>query len=180
MLQPHPPPSHPRFGQIAPLPPRWFHPKRPFQSKFAAVAEPQDREHTETAHRILFYAQYTTPRAYNYRTVSILCGGIWKKLALRLDRRIFFHYNSLAIEVWRSLVSRLVRVQETSGSNPDTSTKNPESVYAGSGFFIWMMAEFSLCPRPQRISANRKRDCHSQSLVRISVGFVFHQKFCNC
>ena len=29
----------------------------------------------------------------------------------------------LAIGVWRSLVSRLVRVQEASGSNPDTPTK---------------------------------------------------------
>ncbi len=38
--------------------------------------------------------------------------------------------------VWRSLVSRLVRVQEASGSNPDTPTKNPESAFAGSGFFI--------------------------------------------
>ena len=39
-----------------------------------------------------------------------------------LDNRRIFHYNILAIGVWRSLVSRLVRVQEASGSNPDTPT----------------------------------------------------------
>ena len=33
-----------------------------------------------------------------------------------------FHYNGKVIGVWRSLVSRLVRVQEASGSNPDTPT----------------------------------------------------------
>ena len=38
--------------------------------------------------------------------------------------------------MWRSLVSRLVRVQEASGSNPDTPTKNLESASAGSRFFI--------------------------------------------
>ena len=32
------------------------------------------------------------------------------------------HYNTLAIGVWRSLVSRLVRVQEAAGSNPATPT----------------------------------------------------------
>ena len=31
-------------------------------------------------------------------------------------------YNILDFGVWRSLVSRLVRVQEASGSNPDTPT----------------------------------------------------------
>ena len=39
-----------------------------------------------------------------------------------LDNEALFHYNNLAIGVWRSLVSRLVRVQEASGSNPDTPT----------------------------------------------------------
>ncbi len=41
--------------------------------------------------------------------------------------------------MWRSLVSRLVRVQEASGSNPDTPTKNLESASAGSRFFIGVM-----------------------------------------
>ena len=40
-----------------------------------------------------------------------------------LDNHSKNHYNNLAIGVWRSLVSRLVRVQEASGSNPDTPTK---------------------------------------------------------
>ena len=39
-----------------------------------------------------------------------------------LDKIIKYQYNILAIGVWRSLVSRLVRVQEASGSNPDTPT----------------------------------------------------------
>ena len=41
----------------------------------------------------------------------------------RLDKLRNYQYNILAIGVWRSLVSRLVRVQEASGSNPDTPTK---------------------------------------------------------
>ena len=45
-----------------------------------------------------------------------------EKTALLLDIGIEFHYNTLEIGVWRSLVSRLVRVQEASGSNPDTPT----------------------------------------------------------
>ena len=39
-----------------------------------------------------------------------------------LDKIIKYQYNIWAIGVWRSLVSRLVRVQEASGSNPDTPT----------------------------------------------------------
>ena len=45
-------------------------------------------------------------------------------------------YNILDFGVWRSLVSRLVRVQEASGSNPDTPTKNPETTSVVSGFLI--------------------------------------------
>ena len=47
-----------------------------------------------------------------------------------LDKSVNNQYNILAIGVWRSLVSRLVRVQEASGSNPDTPTtqKHPTSV----------------------------------------------------
>ncbi len=40
-----------------------------------------------------------------------------------LDNTEKFGYNIADIGVWRSLVSRLVRVQEASGSNPDTPTK---------------------------------------------------------
>ena len=47
-----------------------------------------------------------------------------------------FTIISFVIGVWRSLVSRLVRVQEASGSNPDTPTKVPASTYVGAGVFI--------------------------------------------
>ena len=53
-----------------------------------------------------------------------------------LDNVGAIHYNNLAIGVWRSLVSRLVRVQEASGSNPDTPTKNPVTSSEVAGFFI--------------------------------------------
>ena len=43
-------------------------------------------------------------------------------LNLALDNRRFSAYNIKAFGVWRSLVSRLVRDQEASGSNPDTPT----------------------------------------------------------
>ena len=44
----------------------------------------------------------------------------------RLDRKPFPHYNKWAIGVWRSLVSRLVRVQEAAGSNPATPTRETD------------------------------------------------------
>ena len=47
----------------------------------------------------------------------------------RLDKSPESRYNEQANGVWRSLVSRLVRVQETSGSNPDTPTKSSESAF---------------------------------------------------
>ncbi len=47
---------------------------------------------------------------------------IFKNRGQTLDNTWIFHYNIWAIGVWRSLVSRLVRVQEASGSNPDTPT----------------------------------------------------------
>ena len=58
---------------------------------------------------------------------------------MTLDIGYFIHYNIGVIGVWRSLVSRLVRVQEASGSNPDTPTKNLESASADSRFFIGVM-----------------------------------------
>ena len=39
-----------------------------------------------------------------------------------LDKPVICAYNMFAFGVWRSLVSRLVRDQEASGSNPDTPT----------------------------------------------------------
>ena len=47
-----------------------------------------------------------------------------------------FLYNKLDFGVWRSLVSRLVRVQEASGSNPDTPTKKPATTPVVAGFSI--------------------------------------------
>ena len=49
-----------------------------------------------------------------------------------------FHYNKQANGVWRSLVSRLVRVQEASGSNPDTPTKNKRAAFAALLFLIYV------------------------------------------
>ena len=46
-----------------------------------------------------------------------------KKYSADLTRSESFTIILLVIGVWRSLVSRLVRVQEASGSNPDTPTK---------------------------------------------------------
>ena len=46
-----------------------------------------------------------------------------------LDIEPYFQYNGIVIGVWRSLVSRLVRVQEASGSNPDTPTITGHPLY---------------------------------------------------
>ncbi len=54
---------------------------------------------------------------------SKFCKNLLLPAMVLLDKRVDFHYNTMADGVWRSLVSRLVRVQEASGSNPDTPTK---------------------------------------------------------
>ena len=46
-----------------------------------------------------------------------------------------------SIGVWRSLVSRLVRVQEASGSNPDTPTKIPVITFVVTGFSIFHISD---------------------------------------
>ena len=53
-----------------------------------------------------------------------------------LDRSGYFEYNVMVSGVWRSLVSRLVRVQEASGSNPDTPTKRRPSERMAFFFFV--------------------------------------------
>ena len=58
--------------------------------------------------------------------------SIGRKFSAGLDKSLEFYYNTLAIGVWRSLVSRLVRVQEASGSNPDTPTKRQR-------LLLWML-----------------------------------------
>ena len=55
---------------------------------------------------------------------------------MALDKGRIIPYNNLAIGVWRSLVSRLVRVQEARGSNPLTPTKNPVTAFVVAGFLI--------------------------------------------
>ena len=59
-----------------------------------------------------------------------------------LDNGLTFPYNSMVIGVWRSLVSRLVRVQEASGSNPDTPTKNEDCSLERSSFLFWFVSGF--------------------------------------
>ena len=46
--------------------------------------------------------------------------------------------------MWRSLVSRLVRVQEASGSNPDTPTIKEEGLLMQSLFFYGRAKGFSI------------------------------------
>ena len=54
---------------------------------------------------------------------------------MALDKGRIIPYNNLAIGVWRSLVSRLVRVQEAPGSNPGTPTKRKSCRLIGRIFF---------------------------------------------
>ena len=55
--------------------------------------------------------------------------------SLSLDKGAANAYNIFAFGVWRSLVSRLVRDQEATGSNPVTPTKNPVTTFVVTGFF---------------------------------------------
>lgn len=65
-----------------------------------------------------------------------------------LDKHPESRYNRLANGVWRSLVSRLVRVQETSGSNPDTPTKNVGIAFAVLTFLYVLELEQSNATNP--------------------------------
>ena len=58
-------------------------------------------------------------------------------LTILLDKNGCSEYNSCAIGVWRSLVSRLVRVQEAMGSNPvtPTSLSSHSGLRCGYSFF---------------------------------------------
>ena len=73
--------------------------------------------------------------AWTYLNYEEKSGGSQSKSIFMLDNPQEFHYNIQAIGVWRSLVSRLVRVQEASGSNPDTPTIS--SVH--NGFELWTL-----------------------------------------
>ena len=50
------------------------------------------------------------------------------KIKIMLDKWMFVEYNTQAIRVWRSLVSRLNGVQEASSSNLDTRTIKPKQL----------------------------------------------------
>ena len=56
--------------------------------------------------------------------------------------------NILCIQLVSSLVSRLVRVQETSGSNPDTPTKNVGIAFAVLTFLYVLELEQSNATNP--------------------------------
>ena len=47
--------------------------------------------------------------------------------------------NNLLLNTIRYQINHWIRVQEASGSNPDTPTKHPESASAGSGCFIGIL-----------------------------------------
>ena len=57
--------------------------------------------------------------------------------------------------MWRSLVSRLVRVQEASGSNPDTPTKKHRIGFIPVLFFYCKKPEASWC-HPRAVCAQRR------------------------
>ena len=66
-------------------------------------------------------------KSYLQEKANLFEIGSYKKIFFchfPLDNMEKIHYNTEVNGVWRSLVSRLVRVQEASGSNPDTPTKN--------------------------------------------------------
>ena len=95
---------------------------------------------------------------------NTLCREIQGKT---LDKTRSFHYNRQAIGVWRSLVSRLVRDQEASGSNPDTPTKKQGSIHRIDPCFLChglcggirkaapssMQAPYPSCPRKREPSS---------------------------
>ena len=82
-----------------------------------------------------------------------------------LDIVSYNHYNKSSVihfRVWRSLVSRLVRVQEAVGSNPATRTKNPLFSWENSGFFLFFVIKFRSKKAASKID-------HINTTVRFSV-----------
>ena len=84
--------------------------------------------------------------------------------AFVLDKRPESRYNEQANGVWRSLVSRLVRVQETSGSNPDTPTKKGKNAGISKSFrrfsylsgCAWFLIDFTRTKRRDRYENKQK------------------------
>ena len=79
----------------------------------------------------------------------------------RLDTLPIIEYNSKAIGVWRSLVSRLVRVQEAAGSNPATPTNKGKNAGISKSFrrfsclsgCAWFLIDFT---------RTKRSDCHEK------------------
>ena len=103
--------------------------------------------------------------------VSCAC-GIWAKSSSRIsaNKRIPRNFRGISIILltingkiiimiwsigaWRSLVSRLVRVQEASGSNPDAPTKIQVTTFVVTGIFF--VAGFKRTA-PERAPAQKAR-----------------------
>ena len=102
------------------------------------------------------------------------------------------HYNNLAIGAWRSLVSRLVRVQEAPGSNPGAPTKKKVHLFGGLSFLQgWQGFEplNANCPVDSCLPTARRRQllnllhwskcsesrCSDPKKSTFSVGFLFLQ-----
>ncbi len=101
-----------------------FEPSIPFWGihDFQSCALGQLRDFSRSAARIsLLIIHYLKEFVKPY--FSFFSKNLFFQTMVILDNLMVFHYNIMADGVWRSLVSRLVRVQEASGSNPDTPTK---------------------------------------------------------
>ena len=81
------------------------------------------------------------------RISQLFSWGIPINQGFRVDRWLFSGYNVRVDGVWRSLVSRLVRVQEASGSNPDTPAKEnsiANGCFAVLFLYLWVFSKL-LC-----------------------------------
>ena len=77
------------------------------------------------AQRVRFVAPSSRLRLLHLHRLRFIFMRLFRKSCVcLLTKPRFVHYNNRANGVWRSLVSRLVRDQEASGSNPDTPTKS--------------------------------------------------------
>ena len=142
-------------AQILPLLPGW-HPGHRESAEASEVPCPQARtcspsresrqkkmlssmyEISQNSHLLLGIPVHRSyGRTYFHLPDQIIPGNC-EKDPMPLDITSFFHYNVLAIGVWRSLVSRLVRVQEAAGSNPATPTKKKNHP---PGWFFFLVIE---------------------------------------
>ena len=97
-----------------------------------------------------FFKGITSYKSMKDRLSKNLCG----KNPISLDKVRIIHYNITAIGVWRSLVSRMVRVHEAAGSNPATPTIYDPSAFVQSRRFLYEVRPFPTAvplPPPHRI-----------------------------